>query len=78
MGERLVGRIDYLGISGHVCEGIEFSDEMLFAEEIRKASWYGVPIIVNIYVYDDGCIQYSYVYALDPPPKALVLERRRN
>lgn len=70
-----IGRIDYLGSSGRVRESIEYTDEEQFANDLRKETYYGVPMSVCLYRDMDGqTIPHDYIFKLDPPPKGFSIE----
>lgn len=70
--EKMIGRIDYLGLNGKVREGIEYSDAREFENDLRDDTDCGIPMSVVLYKNSDGeVIPHNFIFELDPPPKGL-------
>ena len=65
---RPVGRIEFLGSNGAVCESIEYYDEERMTNAILTENYYGSPMNVVLYRDKDGKnISQDFVEKLDPP-----------
>ena len=65
---RPVGRIEFLGSNGAVCESIEYYDEERMTNAILTENYYGSPMNVVLYRDKDGkTISQDFVEKLDPP-----------
>ena len=67
---RPVGRIDYLGTSGSVCESLYFYNADDFVDAVMEDNYFCVPMIVNVFCDDKNkTIPLDFVEDFDPPPQ---------
>ena len=66
---RPVGRIDYLSLSGKVCESCYYYSEAEFVKEVLQENDYGAPMVVNVFRDEQGgTIPLGFTSQFDPPP----------